>query len=253
MNSKRLPEATRGRALERGYSMIELSVALMVALFLLTGMFTILQGTRNTSQNQNLLAQLQDEERVAMTMMADVVQLSGYFPNASTIDPTTALPTSTAFTTAGQAIAGTTDSSGNDSVSVRYQGDSTNSVFDCQGTTIGNGTLEEMTFSIAAGPNNSKQLICTVNNNPIPLVQNVTSMTVLYGVDANGSGSPNAYLSASNMTGLWANVYTVKLTLTFTNPLYGQPGQTAAAAKTISFSRVIGIMSRAGANAANFY
>ena len=49
------------RTFERGYSLIEILVAMAVALFLLGGMLTILQTTHKVSGNQNLLAQLQDE------------------------------------------------------------------------------------------------------------------------------------------------------------------------------------------------
>jgi hypothetical protein len=43
----------------------------------------------------------------------------------------------------------------------------------------------------------------------------------------------------------WTNVICVKVTLTFTNPLAAaQPGQPA----TIPFTRVVTVMSRAGAN-----
>ena len=84
------------RAAQRGYSLIELSVAMLVALFLLAGLLTVLQGTRKTSLSQSSLAQLQDDERIAMTILANVVQEAGYFP-----DPTQNTSTS---------LAGETDS-----------------------------------------------------------------------------------------------------------------------------------------------
>jgi hypothetical protein len=40
----------------------------------------------------------------------------------------------------------------------------------------------------------------------------------------------------------WLNVYSAKITLTFTNPLAGQPGQ--AGAPAIAFTRVVGVMSK---------
>src|SRR5438445_12950377 len=106
MNDARLVNSHRRRALQRGYSLIEVVVAMAVALFLLGGMFTILQSTRKNSGNQNLLAQLQEQERIAITMMTDVLQQAGYYPNAGTVTPANALPASVAFATAGQSMFG---------------------------------------------------------------------------------------------------------------------------------------------------
>ncbi len=240
------------RLRERGYSMIELSVALVVALFLLQGLFTILQNTRSASTNQNKLAQLQDEQRMSMTMLTDVIQQAGYYPGAYTIDATTALPVSTLFTTAGQYIVGsanTTTPANGDIVSVRYQGDSTNGVLDCLGTVIGVGPPEEMTFSVTKIGNQPLGLYCSVNGaNPVPLIPNVTKMTVTYGVDTNSSGSTNAYLTAAQVSAgaFWPNVLSVKVALLFGNPLYGQPGQTK---QNLPFNRVIAVLSKTGTNA----
>jgi type IV pilus assembly protein PilW len=97
-----------------------------------------------------------------------------------------------------------------------------------------------------------KELVCTVNNVPATLVRNVQGITVAYGVDVNNSGSANTYLPLAQMTaGLWPNVYSVKITVNFTNPLHGQPGQNTL--QTIAFTRVIGIMSKAGVNVMNLY
>ena len=69
-------------AAQRGFSMVELVVAMSIGVFLLAGLFTILQGTRHASSDQTALAQLQDNERIAMSVMTDIVQAAGYFPGA---------------------------------------------------------------------------------------------------------------------------------------------------------------------------
>ena len=69
---------------ERGFTLIEILIALLIGLFLLGALLTIVQANRTVFGNQNKLAQLQDGERMAMTVMADVIQSAGYFP-----DPTT--------------------------------------------------------------------------------------------------------------------------------------------------------------------
>jgi hypothetical protein len=101
-----------------------------------------------------------------------------------------------------------------------------------------------------------------VNGVAAPIVPNVQSISLLYGVDTSGSGSTNAYLTPAQIaaltpaqiTSFWTSVYSVKLTVTFINPLYGTlPGQTLTTPKTISFARVIGLMSKAGVNVLNLY
>ncbi len=52
-----LPAAQR----QRGFTLVELMVTVAIALFLLGGLFTIVQNVRKTNSNQQLLAQLQDQ------------------------------------------------------------------------------------------------------------------------------------------------------------------------------------------------
>ena len=77
---------------QRGYTLLEILVALFIGVFLLAGLFTILQNTRRTSSNQTGLAQLQDQQRMAMSILTDVIQNAGYF-DAATTSASVALPT----------------------------------------------------------------------------------------------------------------------------------------------------------------
>jgi type IV pilus assembly protein PilW len=242
------------RPRERGYSMIELSVALVIALFLLQGLFTILQNTRNASTNQNQLAQLQDQQRMSMTMLTDVIQQAGYYPGAYTTPAATALPATALFTTAGQYITGSVNTATyGDQISVRYQGDTTGSVLDCLGSVIPNGTTREMTFKVTQVNNEPKGLYCSTDGGTtfVPLIPNVTKMTVTYGVDSSATTSTNAYLTAAQVGAgtFWSNVLSVKVALLFGNPLYGQPGQTDPAKQNLPFNRVIAVLSKTGTNA----
>jgi len=240
---------------ERGYSMIELSVALVMALFLLAGILVILQNTRSASDSQNGLAQLQDDERMAMTLITDVVQQAGYYPDAQTTDPTERFPPSATFATAGQTIHGARNPTAayGDTITVRYQGDASNSVLDCRGAVVADGATEEMTFSVQENPNNDGSwLYCTVNGTSVPLVPHISSLAIRYGIDSDNSGSVNAYLPADLITAaLWSNVFSVKITVSFTNPLSKQPGQ--ALRTTLPFARVISVQQKTGYNVLNLF
>ncbi len=69
---------------QRGFSIVELSIAVLIALFLLGGLVTLVMGTRRTNATQSALSQLQDNQRIAMTLITNVVQQAGYFPNPVT-------------------------------------------------------------------------------------------------------------------------------------------------------------------------
>src|SRR5260370_3123454 len=127
-------------ARQRGYTMIEILVALFIALFLLAGLFTILQGTRRTSSNQTGLTKLQDEQRMAMSMLTDVIQNAGYFDANSYSTAQDAFPavasvsaTGTALAK-GQALSGThTSSSSPDTLLARYSTAGRDGVINCHG------------------------------------------------------------------------------------------------------------------------
>ena len=89
------------RHAQRGYTLIELSVSIIIALFLMAGLLTLVMHTRTTSTTQAQMQQLQENERIAMTIMANVIQEAGYFP-----DPTTYTNTSLGGETDGGLGAG---------------------------------------------------------------------------------------------------------------------------------------------------
>jgi type IV pilus assembly protein PilW len=258
-----------------GFSLVELSVAMVIALFLLAGVFTILQSTRKTSSQQTALAQLQDSQRLAMTIMTDVVQTAGYFADPFSNTRTGALPSApapTLFATSGQAIYGTTTAGKPDSVYVQYmsEGSVTDNMILCNGqqtpNTAPNGVAYINQFSVDT-VNNRNVLLCTVSTNvastvtqltnpPVVLVEGVENLQILYGVATTGANgnSVDTYMTAAQVTAdvttnRWLDVSSVKVIITFTNPLASEPGQPQKPGqpKTVQFERVIGIMNRAGA------
>jgi type IV pilus assembly protein PilW len=242
---------------------------MLIAMFLLAGFLTVLQGTRKTSLEQNLLAQLQDNERIAMTMISGVVESAGYYPNAETAAIAQELKATPEFTTVGQVVAGGANATTTlgETLTVRYNAGPGEDVIDCSGKSNSAGTAEvlsENQFSIqpAAG-SNPPYLACSLDNGAtfIKLVDNVQKLEVFYGVDTSAtvpnatSGAVNAYLKWNKMTALyWTNVYSIKVVLTFVNPLYRVNNQppTPGQRPTITFSRVIGVMSRVGVDVVNF-
>ena len=72
-------------------------------------------------------------------------------------------------------------------------------------------------------------------------------MQIYYGVQTNGGAATNSvdtYMDAPTVTAgnYWNSVKSVKVTLTFINPMFGQPKQP----QTIQFTRVIAVMDKNG-------
>jgi type IV pilus assembly protein PilW len=237
---------------QRGFTLIELMIALLIGVFLLGALLTIVQTNRAVFGNQSQLAQLQDSERMAMTMIADVVQQAGYFPDPTTNTLGGTLTPVAPFTAAGQAFYGTyTASVPGDSISVRYMTAGGDGILNCSGLSNpvgGPNKLYVNTFQVSNG-----QLVCNMNGTTYNLVSGVgnnsgvTNLTILYGVKTNAGAIGNnvdTYLNASQMTvANWSNVLTVMIELTFTNPLYTG---NATQPTTITVQRVVGVMNQLG-------
>ena len=239
-----------------GFTLIELMVTVAIALFLLGGLLTILQNVRATYGNQQALAQLQDQQRFAMTVLTDVIQAGGYFPDPVGMTITSALPAAGAYQ-AGQAFSGTQGAGGPDSIGVRYVTAGSDGVILCDGSTnlgaVGTSLAYTNVFTVVPPAGGAPgQLLCTLNGNPpLAIVSGVQGLSIYYGVKRNPGITDynvDTYLTANQMLlagpngNDWENISSVRVILTFTNPLAGQPGQQP----TIIFERVIEVMARAG-------
>lgn len=236
------------RARQRGYSLVEVMVAMAVGVFLLGGLLTVLQNMRTAQNTQTQLAQLQDNQRIAMTLLNTVVQSAGYYPDPTVNTQLTALPSATvagiAFS-AGQAVYGTSViADPGDTVTVRFTTASSDTIINCNGgtNTTGANVTYVNTFSVVAG-----DLVCSLNGaTPSVLVSGVKRMNVKYGVKRNfttDNANVDTYLQASELTAAdWSNVSSVRVQLIFNNPLAGQTGQPP----TFKFTRVVAVMARTG-------
>ncbi len=236
----------------RGFTLPELMVALLIGLFLLGALLTVVQDNRRTFSSQNQLSQLQDSERLAMSLMTDVIQSSGYFPNPVANTLTTLLPASGAMA-AGQPMTGTTNAAfPGDTITVRYATSSGDGIINCSGSSNTTGAVQTYsnTFSVVVNAAGVSQLVCTMNGTAYALVNNVAKLSVLYGVNTAGTGSNvDTYMTAAQVqaAGNWNNVVSAQVTLTFLNPLYsaanlGQGAQT----QYLTSQRVITVMAKTG-------
>jgi type IV pilus assembly protein PilW len=264
--------SARVRFGQRGFSIVELSIAMLIAIFLLGGLVTLVIGTRRTSSTQTAVNELQDNERIAMTLITNIVQQAGYFPY-----PTPPQSQSLSSFAAEANLGGVTLPGGQvladqynagapgDAFAVRFFApalDTLKTVIDCSGqsNTTASTNYSFSNVFLVAQVNGTWWLQCQsrVNNNgtlgtvlTVNLIPNVTNISVLYGVGSSTAGDDNSvvqYLNGGQMSATnWLNVTAVKVTLTFLVPAYGTTGGQMST-QTTFFTRVIPIMSRTGVN-----
>jgi type IV pilus assembly protein PilW len=237
------------KSAQRGFTMVELLVALLIGLFLLGGLLTLVQDNKRTFSAQGSLSQLQDNERLAMTIMTDVVQTTGYFPSPTSNTLASVLPAAGAMIQ-GQPMTGTYNAAApGDTLTARFATASGDGILNCSGSsnTSGGVLTYTNTFSVVVNAAGVSQLVCTLNGVAYPLISGVTQLSVMYGVNTSGAGdNVDTYMNAAQVSanGKWTSVLSVQIKLLFTNPLYVAAGLGQAA--TISFQRNVAVMSTAG-------
>jgi type IV pilus assembly protein PilW len=238
------------RAAHQGFTLLELMIAMAIGLFLAGALLTVVQTNKKVFLNQNQLEQMQDGQRMAMTLMTDVIQSAGYFPQpwANTLGGT--LVASGTFANSQSITGFYSAATPGDSISVRYMTAPQDGILNCSGVSNlnavgGANILYVNTFSVVAG-----QLQC-IDQNAVTyfLVGGVTNLSVLYGVKTNAAAAGNnvdTYMNATqvNAGAYWQSVISVQISLTFTNPLYTAAGQ--GQAQTITIQRVVDVMNQTG-------
>jgi type IV pilus assembly protein PilW len=232
-----------GKRIQAGFTLLETLIGLTIGVFLLGGIAVVLLVTRQNFNAQAGMGQLQDDQRIAVNMLVNVVEHAGYFYNPTAQTAANAFALTAPYVNAGQSVSGTSGTgTAADSVIVRYWqspagGSTADFMEDCNGATNTGATavLSVNTFTL----DSQNQLTCAVGGNAAkPLAAGISSFTVMYGVDFNNNKSVDAYLPASAMTAAyWALVGSVQVSIGFTNPL--------DKTRTITVKRVINLMNRA--------
>jgi type IV pilus assembly protein PilW len=243
---------------QRGLSLISLLIALTIGVFLLAGLFNIWLQTRNTFNAQGSLAQLQDNERIAMMTMANAVQTAGYYPiadnyNASPPSPllttTQAFPVAGNFAATGQFVYGSHTSGVNDTLQVRFMSDG--STLDCQGQQQPDRTLVVDEYQIDANGDLQCSVVTSTYGNTTTsstgyqtIVTGISNLLVYYGVDPGNTQSVTQYMTADQVTtgNDWTTVRSVNLQLKFTNPLASSAALSAGQPLTVpTITRVVAL------------
>lgn len=252
----RIPTFSGASGRQRGFTLVELMVAVGIGLAIALGFAVSFVSLKGTWGTQDKLAQLQDNERLAMSFLTSSIEQAGYYPDSATQTRAVALPGFTdatyGTTTAGQFLKGT-DSAGSVPVSLStiYGTKGGDGVLTCQGATNTTSPAVAVavrnTFYVDATKHTLNCIVTTsvptsgMDGSSAPLISGVDSMSVVYAVDTDSTpdGKADKYLPAGSMTAAnWANVKAVRLTVRFINP---NPVASAPTA-TIDWTQTINLM-----------
>ena len=179
---------------QRGLSMVELLVALVLSTILLGGIIQLFIGSKQTYRFHDALSRLQENGRFALDIMSNDIRMADY-----NINPT--VPIENPLRTNG------TDANGNDDITVGWRAGDTP---DIRVYSVGAGGANAVRTCAAAA--NSLYLDNGSSGGSQELIEGVQQMQLLYGVcDANGVVQP-PYVNTAGV-GNWDNVCSVRINL----------------------------------------
>lgn len=244
-----------------GFTLLEMMVSMTIGLVFLLAVSALFLSFKQTSLHQGGVAQMQDDQRMAMTMLSQVIQSAGYFPNPASATVSSALAADSTTVSgvsfsAGQVVYGVDSgvAATPDTLYVRYQSAQNDGVLNCLGGTNASSTTATYINQLSASAT-TLQLTCGLNGatavgivgglNPSSAAicsrvgyVGISNVKFLYGFDASQSGSVTRYASAGVVTSssAWPYVYAVKPVIT---QLYCF--QQGVAPQAVTFSQTIAL------------
>lgn len=204
---------------QRGLTLVEIMVALVISLFLLAGLLQLFVGTRQSSRVQENLSRVQENGRFAIDYLGRIVRLTSY-RSRFTIEQGQSFD---AAFPAVQAIQGTNDDGSNssDTVTIAYEGEGAGQgdIRNCLNAQINNNTIASNTLSI-----NNNSLQCrartltpagaVVSDQTQPIVENIENIQILYGQNTDNDiwRVADRYIPANNVND-WSQIVSIRISL----------------------------------------
>jgi len=219
---------------EKGLSLIELMIGIVLASLIIAGVLYIFNGSRASSILIEAESKMLDEAQFSMENMNSVIRMAGYTMDPKggghesiITDPTAVDPVG------GDIIQGVEGGESPDEIIVWYEGNNDGSVFDCHGETVsedsvtGKGILRfNRYFVTETGSLSCERNINTLNDSLIqPLINDVADLQILYGIDTDvePDGAVNQYKKMDEITNdERLNIISVMLALTLEAMITGE-------------------------------
>ena len=192
--------------------MVEILVGLALGLVLVSGVSSLVVGSRQTSRAERNLLEMQATGRFATEMLAREIRKAGYRGNREralqAIFPAAASP----FLSAGGVVVG---GAAGDEITVRFQGldNTVTGLVDCLGNSVDANNDLWQTLSLV-----SSELRCRTRNltastdQTVALVSQIEALLFTFGVDTDGDGYADAYRVAAAVSD-WSRVASVNVQL----------------------------------------
>lgn len=215
---------------QSGLTIIELMVAMVIGLFLLLGISSVYISNVKTSKARDQFSLLEDNARLALNSMTNVIQHTGFstgqnriiLPNkfiTAEVNPDSTCSAGHALFTANEI---TKDAVTGDSIGTVYFGNAP--VFaggavvniDCSGLTLPapcqldnpantstDNTKSHIYNTFFLENDGTLQCVGSLSSKKQLIAEGIENMQVTYGVDTDGSGTANKYVNASGVGGAW--------------------------------------------------
>jgi type IV pilus assembly protein PilW len=224
------PRLTR-RFGARGFSVVELMIAVTVGLLLLVAISQFFLSGKQAYRRTDDTSKMEDNARYALHVMNRTLRQTGYkFYDPANVQ----LPFESVFPAGQPEMRGLNQSGVNssDQISVQFYGSNDSagtpdgSIVDCQGNAIGFGVLSTNTFYVkntTVNGVNVPALFCDTTDllalpaggatGGVALALDVEDFQVLYGVDTDGDYVPNRFLPAGSAGLTMSQVVSVRIAL----------------------------------------
>ncbi|MGE5470740.1 MAG: PilW family protein [Bacteroidota bacterium] len=172
----------------RGFGLIELMVAMTIGLIMLLAVSYFFLGSQQSSKSHDDSSRMQENARNALDAMGRAIRQAGYrsFADIGITLPWTPI-TGTAST-----------------ITVNFEAQDGGET-DCTGAAVADGVKLQYSFSVVNG-----ELVCSNGTTTAVIAENVESLALTYGVDANRDGVIESYATPADFT----QVAVVKVVLT---------------------------------------
>lgn len=201
--------------MQRGFSLVELMVALLISLFMLIGVVQIFTGSHRSFKLHEGLSRVQENGRFAIEVLGRQIRMAGFRSQPLTGSSFNAIDGRNNVSAGGddEARAGT------DKLILRFEGALDGTTVNCLGNSVTSGSPVVVVFLVGE----DRSLRCAVNPADIdkavgqPLIQGVTDMQLLFGERViNTSTTPPTrqyrYVTADNVS-VWSDVVSVRIEL----------------------------------------
>ena len=236
---------------QRGFTLVELMVALTIGLVLLAGVAQVFASNKQAYRYNESLSELQDNGNFAMQFITTQLANAGRVPNPQLFNRAGQDPNdwsvleAMVYPAANLPVSGTEGGAGNDTliINIAYPNTIATPPTDCSGASIpapgnfslGNNFGISNTITIATGASGRPSLFC----NGVEIIEGVENLQVEYGVDTDGDRMVDRYYKINAVPAVnIRDILTVRVALMIATVKEARSEQTSTTIKDLAGTSV---------------